>query len=602
MRGWTAEKVVVALLVLLCVPVDASAANTMAVQPDGKILLAGLTEPQFGAVVRLNPDGSRDTSFGEGEGIVVDRRFSPFTAIAVQGDGRIVVAAQQGRAGSEQRPILARYLPSGMPDPSFGRGGAMYPAEHPQSGFSTTALVLRPDGNIVVGGTYRDGQNSPTSARAELIGPDGSELGTFGAVVPFGIAARFGALRGTWSSLADLLQRPDGSVLMAGAIQPVVGTDPPMSPGDSMPMMARFGTSFSPSFDPSFGAGAGVVRPDFFPSTAFLGEHSDAVSAAGDGVLLAGSAQARMLLARFDSNGVLDPSFGYGGVVNPGLGNRIGTRGSRYAEATDTAVEADGGVVAVGSNLNPTVPGSGGLPCENCWEAVLGRFRADGTLDRSFGGGLRRIFGSGHQRLTRGSDVALLPNGKILVSGMEVRGKFHHGRQRLLVSRFQPDGTLDRGFGIDGTASALPCPGTERQRRRAGCLPAARVQLRVHGLAGRSPSLRLTTRSTLSWGRIDEVNLFLPRQIEANVPSPATYTVIANGQRERHHMSAESGEAYPHQIPIYGIYGSRPVTLVMPPGCLRRIAPLEPGHKLVFRVRVKFEKAGKQILAIGRAP
>ncbi len=574
----------------------------MAVQPDGKILLVGLTEPQFGAVVRLNPDGSPDTGFGNGDGIVVDRRFSAFTAVALQGDGKIVVAAPQGKASNGSRPIVGRYLPDGHADLSFAGDGALDSADRPVKGFSPAALAVQPDGGILVGGTYRDGDKLTTHARAELVGSDGSELGVFGSVVPLGDEARFGALRGTWSSLTDLLPRPDGRLLAAGAIDAVGGVTTPVSLGDSMPMLAQFSASSSPLFDTSFGAGAGVVRPDLFPQTVFFHERANAVVAAGDGLIMVGSSQARMVLARFNADGVLDPSFGAGGVVNPGLGNQTGTRGSRYAEATAAAVQADGSILAVGSNLNPVAPGWGGIPCEDCPEAVFGRFTADGSLDRSFGGGLRRIFGGGRKWLTEGSDVALLADGKILVSGVEAKGKSHRDRQRLLVSRYRPDGTLDRGFGLEGSASALPCPGTEPERRHAGCLPSARVVLRASGLAGHSPALRLTIRPTLSWGRIDEVNLFLPRQLESDIPSPATFTVIADDWRTRHHMSSENGEAFLHQIPVSGIYGTREVTLVIPPGCLKRVAPVEPGRKLVFRVRVKFEKAGKQTLAIRRAP
>ena len=199
----------------------------MAVQPDGKIVLVGRTQPQFGAVARLGPSGRRDPGFGD-DGIVVDRRFSAFTAVALQPDGSILAAAPQG-GDSGARPILARYLADGSPDPSFGVGGEAEFAGHPVGGFSPVALALRPDGGILVGGTYRDGRESPTRALVELFGADGSDLGTVASVPPRGGSAPRGLEE--WTAMTDLLPRPDGSLVMAGTTSGFLG-------GESVPLLA----------------------------------------------------------------------------------------------------------------------------------------------------------------------------------------------------------------------------------------------------------------------------------------------------------------------------------------------------------------------------
>jgi uncharacterized delta-60 repeat protein len=125
----------------------------IAIQNDGKIIAAG-SGPGAGsgqdvALVRYNADGSLDTSFGTG-GIVftlisgVDDRAEK---LALQPDGKIVIV---GTAGSTE--FVARYLPDGTLDSSFGTGGM------------TTILVavgssiaLQPDGKIVAGGSGGSG-------------------------------------------------------------------------------------------------------------------------------------------------------------------------------------------------------------------------------------------------------------------------------------------------------------------------------------------------------------------------------------------------------------------------------------------------------------
>jgi uncharacterized delta-60 repeat protein len=101
-------------------------ANAVAVQPDGKIVVAGLAVGASGidsdfAIVRYNADGTLDTSFGTGGVVTTDlgTRGDDVRAVAVQPDGRIVAA------GSADEDIaLARYLPDGELDGTFGHGGS----------------------------------------------------------------------------------------------------------------------------------------------------------------------------------------------------------------------------------------------------------------------------------------------------------------------------------------------------------------------------------------------------------------------------------------------------------------------------------------------
>ncbi len=98
-----------------------------ALQPDGKILLAGNIGADF-AVVRLNANGTLDTTF-DGDGVVRDgpeRRGRTAYGVAVAPDGKIVaVGAVAEGSATDQRLVVARYNADGTPDAGFGTGGVV---------------------------------------------------------------------------------------------------------------------------------------------------------------------------------------------------------------------------------------------------------------------------------------------------------------------------------------------------------------------------------------------------------------------------------------------------------------------------------------------
>lgn len=128
-----------------------------AIQSDGKIVVVG--EGSAGsfnwdfAIVRYNPDGSLDGSFG-GRGFVITQLSAEYdgaSAVAIQADGKIVVAGSRydGIGGSSF--AVVRYLPNGSLDPSFNSTGVVIAsgnsiAEYPSS------VVIQADGKIVVAG------------------------------------------------------------------------------------------------------------------------------------------------------------------------------------------------------------------------------------------------------------------------------------------------------------------------------------------------------------------------------------------------------------------------------------------------------------------
>ena len=154
-------------------------ANAVAVQPDGKIVAAGEAETAPGAfdfaVVRYNTDGTLDTSF-DGDGIVttdLGSEFDDATSIAIQPDGKIVVAGD-----TDQNVALARYLPNGKLDPTFNAGGTVVSTIGTNE---ANGVAITPGGTILIAGT-RGGPNGLDVIVASY-GPSGKlnlGFGSFG--------------------------------------------------------------------------------------------------------------------------------------------------------------------------------------------------------------------------------------------------------------------------------------------------------------------------------------------------------------------------------------------------------------------------------------
>jgi uncharacterized delta-60 repeat protein len=137
-----------------------SGGESVAVQPDGKIVVAGFMREYFGlghlVLVRYGPDGSLDTSF-DGDGLVVAPLPIPSgyaCAVAVQPDGKLLLA------GSAYSPdwdfALVRYNPDGSLDTTFGGTGRVVTAISPGDD-QAQFLTLQANGKILVAGYASNG-------------------------------------------------------------------------------------------------------------------------------------------------------------------------------------------------------------------------------------------------------------------------------------------------------------------------------------------------------------------------------------------------------------------------------------------------------------
>jgi uncharacterized delta-60 repeat protein len=132
-------------------------ASSVAIQADGKIVAAGysssLPDNYDFSVVRYNPDGSLDTSFGGTGKVITSFGGNSFAeTVFIQPDGKIVAVGDAAATGYDTRAfVLARYNADSSLDSGFGEGGKVIHAVSPGINIVHDA-VLQPDGKIIASG------------------------------------------------------------------------------------------------------------------------------------------------------------------------------------------------------------------------------------------------------------------------------------------------------------------------------------------------------------------------------------------------------------------------------------------------------------------
>lgn len=237
--------------------------DRLALQQDGKILLAGSVEAvdadRIMAVVRLNANGQRDTTF-DGDGRVrvdfsPDYPFAAATQVRQLADGRILLAGLVLRFGGQGLTAdfgLARLLANGAPDPSFGSGGkTVFGFDVGGTELDVAYDVIElPDGRLLACG-YAD-VNAPTNTDMACMRflQDGSPDPAFAAVVvPFD---RGGDLRDVASRIG---QDDQGRIVLAGSASTAAAND-----NFALARLLPDG-----ELDPSFGNGGTVTHNSCMP-------------------------------------------------------------------------------------------------------------------------------------------------------------------------------------------------------------------------------------------------------------------------------------------------------------------------------------------------
>ncbi|WP_438015712.1 hypothetical protein WMF18_33280 [Sorangium sp. So ce315] len=158
-------------------------------------------------VARASPDGFPDSSFGAGSGHVVLSPSFTARAVAVDAEGRILVAGHVDSAGQSD-VVVARLLADGQPDPAFGTGGQRVIAV-PGSSERAAALALLADGRIVVAGA--SDQNGDVDFQVRRLLEDGADDPSFGAG-----GAVTAPITGGDDTAEDIVLLPDSRILVVG--------------------------------------------------------------------------------------------------------------------------------------------------------------------------------------------------------------------------------------------------------------------------------------------------------------------------------------------------------------------------------------------------
>ena len=306
-------------------------ASAVAIQPDGKIVVAGSRYGNAGgssfAVVRYNTDGSLDTSFN-GTGIVItsvngshDYAFS----VAIQTDGKIVVAGTSGI--STNNFAIVRYNADGTLDTSFNGTGKVITAI--PGGISSVAI--QSDGKIIAAGES-NATGSITAFTIIRYNPDGSLDTSFN-----GTGKVFTSLGNSYSGAQELAIQTDGKIVVAGYSAGTLGN---LTVGDFA--LVRYNPDGS--LDASFN-GTGKVITSVNNSDC----RANSVAIQSDGkIVAAGYSRNDMgsdfAVVRYNPNGSLDTSFNGTGKVMTAFG------GQDYAIAA--AIQADGKIVVAGGTDN----------------------------------------------------------------------------------------------------------------------------------------------------------------------------------------------------------------------------------------------------------
>jgi uncharacterized delta-60 repeat protein len=405
--------------------------QSVAVQADGKVVVAGSAEGYGGkdfALVRYNPNGSLDTSFGAGGRVLTDFGSIPSdgnvgdvaSAVVVQADGKIVVAGTVFYAGTFRDFALARYNPDGSLDGSFGSGGKVT-TDFGLRNDQAAGVVVQPDGKILVAGASGlNGESGFALARYNADGSLDTSFGSGGKVV-----SDFGTADGGYAEIgyAAALQG-DGRIVVAGLQSFSLPTE-----GGARFALARYNADGS--LDTSFGGGGGTVTTAFGIGGVAA---AYAVAVQADGKIVAAgkgsTADDGFALVRYNADGSLDTSFDGDGVVT----TSIGGRGSA-PQADGLVIQPDGKLVA-GGEFGPANFG-------------VVRYNADGSLDASFGvGGM--VSTPLRSRYQSGSGIALQPDGKLVLVGPTYRTATGSD---FAVIRYNTDGGLDTSFDGDGVAT-----------------------------------------------------------------------------------------------------------------------------------------------------
>jgi uncharacterized delta-60 repeat protein len=374
--------------------------SAMAIQPDGKIVMVGGSISDF-VLARYNTNGSLDTTFGT-NGLVTHNMLTGTAeeiarAVAIQSDGKIIVAGHTGQFGRPGRPAgnrfdhaVVRYNANGSVDTTFGAGGVASSLIG-----RIFAMALQPDGGIIVVGDAPQ----PEDMMVARYNPNGNLDLTFGEggfrLFDFDLTAE----------LADSVAvQSNGSIVLSGPHTKVGETV-----REQHTAVIRLDAGGDP--DATFSTDGTLILDNTRVNEGVAIQSDSRIVLVGDTDGASANAP-RFLTMRLNTNGTVDDSFGTEGRAV----TDITTRGDT---ARSVALQADGKIVVAGSSNNQVNPN---------FAAV--RYNANGTPDASFA--TASILSVDFFGFTDAAEnVAIQGDGKIVLGGVARNNVDGYGLARV---------------------------------------------------------------------------------------------------------------------------------------------------------------------------
>ncbi|MBI3415450.1 MAG: delta-60 repeat domain-containing protein [Verrucomicrobia bacterium] len=439
--------------------------SAVAVQPDGKLILAGAFNAINGigrnGLARVNPDGTVDLTFDAGAGtccssaITQTQIAGPISALAVQTDGKLLIGGSFESVNGTPHKGLARLNANGTLDTSFNSGAGLDAGQGSLPVGMVSAIVVQPDGKVLIGGSFiavggvkhvgiarleangsvdvtfntdpvaTDDQGTPGQVLAVALLKNGQVLigGNFSLLDITGRAgmARLSATGGLDNTFVPgifqldttlpppvvdgLVVQPDGKIVFSGSFEYV--------DSDSRTNVTRINSdaTLDSTFNP-------IINPTHADTFRVLGLQADG-KVIGYRQFSDANGFSQSVIARLNNDGSLDPAFSL--TLRPGLPGGLQVRGA--------ALQLDGRWLIVGNFTADT----------DVTPRGIARLNSSGGLDSPFNPQLELSEGS----VAHVQAVAVQKDGKIVIGGTFNR---INGTQRGQLARFNHDGTLDTSF------------------------------------------------------------------------------------------------------------------------------------------------------------
>jgi len=347
--------------------------KAVAIQADQKILVAGDGGGFF--VARYKDDGTLDPTFGnKGTAVKSLSARSGANALAVQPDGKIVlvgdVEVDFGTSSlvspGRRRFGLARFLPTGAIDPTFGENGSVLGAISGSGSNWANAVAIQPDGRIVLAGqacmcsggaanfAFALVRYLPTGAVDTTFGSKGEVLTDFNFKILTQNDA-FGSTRGVQDRANGVALQPDGKIVAVGASGNGDFAVANYNPDGSL----NTGFSFDGKATTDMAAGSVDVA-----YALAVQQDGKVVAAGATGLVVSGPPQPQVgtgtatdfALVRYNTDGTLDNTFSGDGKVTTDFSGGGDAAYGLAIRADRTGVLADRRIVAAGQG---TVEGVG---------------------------------------------------------------------------------------------------------------------------------------------------------------------------------------------------------------------------------------------------